>query len=60
MEQKKLKILVVDDKWNMRNLIKMYLNRQDWLVTEASDGKEALELMRFYGDNVHLNHKKRK
>ncbi|HBI04765.1 MAG TPA: DNA-binding response regulator, partial [Paenibacillaceae bacterium] len=30
----------------MRNLMKMYLQRQGWLISEASDGKEAIEIIK--------------
>lgn len=39
----KLKILVVDDEWNMRNLLRIYLTKQGFDVKEASNGKEALD-----------------
>lgn len=38
------KILVVDDEWNMRNLIKIYLSKVNVLIDEASDGKEAIRM----------------
>lgn len=46
MESRPIKILVVDDEWNMRNLMKMYLQNQGWLISEASDGKEAIEMIK--------------
>lgn len=46
LQNKPIKILVVDDEWNMRNLMKMYLQRQGWLISEASDGKEAIEIIK--------------
>jgi two-component system, OmpR family, response regulator ResD len=39
-----IKALVVDDEWNMRNLLRIYLTKQGLNVKEASNGKEALEL----------------
>ncbi|MCA0982975.1 response regulator transcription factor [Halobacillus yeomjeoni] len=36
------KILVVDDEERIRRLIKMYLEREDYLIEEAEDGEEAL------------------
>ncbi len=42
----KLKILVVDDESRMRKLVKDFLEREGYLVIEASDGEEALE--KFY------------
>ncbi|MFC4557424.1 response regulator transcription factor [Virgibacillus kekensis] len=38
------KILVVDDEERIRRLIKMYLEKEDFIVEEAEDGAEALEL----------------
>jgi two-component system response regulator ResD len=38
-------VLVVDDEWNMRNLLKIYLSRNGLQVAQASSGKEALELV---------------
>lgn len=36
-------ILVVDDEERIRRLLKMYLEREGFLIEEASDGAEALE-----------------
>ena len=38
------KILVVDDEERIRRLIRMYLEREEYIVEEAENGKEALEL----------------
>jgi len=40
----KHKVLVVDDEWNMRNLVKIHLRKQGFEVTEASGGIEAVRL----------------
>lgn len=40
----KARILVVDDEDRIRRLIRMYLEREDFLIEEAEDGKEALNL----------------
>jgi len=40
----KSKILVVDDEERIRRLIRMYLEREDFLIEEAENGKEALDL----------------
>lgn len=40
----KARILVVDDEDRIRRLIRMYLEREEFLIEEAEDGKEALEL----------------
>jgi len=41
----KIHVLVVDDEWNMRNLLKIYLTKNDLRVTEAGSGHEALKLI---------------
>lgn len=38
-----IKILVVDDEDKMRQVIKIYLQKEGYIVEEASNGKEALE-----------------
>ena len=39
----KFKILIVEDEWNMRNLIKIYLSsNEEYEIEEATDGLEAL------------------
>ncbi|MFS0781334.1 response regulator transcription factor [Bacillus sp. 1P06AnD] len=37
-----IKILVVDDEERIRRLLKMYLEREDYVIDEAEDGTEAL------------------
>jgi two-component system response regulator ResD len=41
----KLHLLVVDDEWNMRNLLRIYLTKSGFQVTEANNGTEALKLI---------------
>lgn len=41
----KKNILIVDDEWNMRNLLKIYLMKE-FEITEATDGEEAIALLR--------------
>lgn len=41
----KHRLLVVDDEWNMRNLIKIYLRNEPVQITEAQNGREALEFI---------------
>lgn len=41
----KHRLLVVDDEWNMRNLIKIYLRDEPFQITEAKNGREALEFI---------------
>ncbi|MBQ4900991.1 response regulator transcription factor [Paenibacillus sp. Marseille-P2973] len=38
----KLKVLIVDDEWNMRNLLRIYLLKEGFEAKEASNGHEAL------------------
>lgn len=40
---KDIKILIVDDEERIRRLLKMYLERENFLTDEAKDGDEALE-----------------
>lgn len=40
----KSRILVVDDEERIRRLIRMYLEKEDFIIEEAEDGKEALDL----------------
>lgn len=40
----KSRILVVDDEDRIRRLIRMYLEREDFEIEEAANGKDALEL----------------
>lgn len=44
-----LKILIVDDESRMRKLVRDFLVKKDYLVVEAEDGEQALEI--FYADN---------
>lgn len=39
------KILVVDDEWNMRNLMKIHLSKLNVDIDEAKTGKEALQMI---------------
>lgn len=42
--EKEVKILVVDDEERIRRLLKMYLERENYIIEEAADGNEALNL----------------
>lgn len=44
-----LKVLVVDDESRMRKLVKDFLTKDGYIVIEASDGQEALDV--FYENN---------
>jgi two-component system response regulator ResD len=46
MVQSKVQILIVDDEWNLRNLLGIYLNKPKYQITEAQNGKEALSFIR--------------
>ena len=39
-----IKILVVDDESRMRKLISDFLGREGYIIVEAADGEEALEV----------------
>ncbi|UOF92328.1 response regulator transcription factor [Fodinisporobacter ferrooxydans] len=39
------RILAVDDEWNMRNLIRIYLTKNGFHITEAKNGHEAIDLL---------------
>ncbi|OBZ09584.1 DNA-binding response regulator [Bacillus sp. FJAT-27264] len=41
----KLQVLVVDDEWNMRNLLRIYLMKEGFAIKEASTGREALSMI---------------
>lgn len=44
MNEEKYTVLVADDESRIRRLIKMYLQRENFIVKEARDGEEALDL----------------
>jgi len=44
MEDKELHILVVDDEERIRRLLRMYLEKEGFVITEAADGETALRL----------------
>ncbi|MET1248198.1 response regulator transcription factor [Sporolactobacillus sp. STCC-11] len=39
---KKLQVLMVDDDWKLRNLLRIYLSKEGFNTVEAADGGEAL------------------
>ncbi|PWA12512.1 DNA-binding response regulator [Pueribacillus theae] len=51
---KPYKLLIVDDEWNMRNLIKIYLKKENVQLTEARNGKEALSFIEKNGFDLIL------
>ncbi|MBY0096507.1 response regulator transcription factor [Mesobacillus maritimus] len=40
--EKDIKVLIVDDEERIRRLLKMYLERENFIIDEAEDGNEAL------------------
>lgn len=48
MSQSKVQILIVDDEWNLRNLVRIYLNNPNYELHEAENGKKALSLIGRY------------
>ncbi|WP_307588258.1 response regulator transcription factor [Paenibacillus wynnii] len=42
----KLQVLIVDDEWNMRNLLRIYLMKEGFRIQEASTGLEALSMIK--------------
>ena len=44
MEERNIRLLVVDDEDRIRRLLKMYLEREDYVIDEAANGIDALEL----------------
>jgi two-component system, OmpR family, response regulator ResD len=43
MENKQISILVVDDEERIRRLLKMYLEREEYIIDEADNGDDALK-----------------
>lgn len=50
----KLQVLIVDDEWNMRNLLRIYLKKEGFATMEAATGQEALSLIRQHSFNMIL------
>lgn len=46
IELSKMKVLIVDDEERIRDMIKEYISLQEYEVYEATDGLEALELLK--------------
>lgn len=40
-----MKILLVDDEDQIRNIVRMYLTREGYIIKEAANGNEALEII---------------
>ncbi|KWX69743.1 response regulator transcription factor [Paenibacillus jilunlii] len=41
----KTQILIIDDEWNMRNLLRIYLQKEGFSTQEAATGQEALRMI---------------
>lgn len=39
------RVLIVDDEADMRRLVRMYLEKEDFVCVEAEDGKQALDIL---------------
>ncbi|MCL6606104.1 MAG: response regulator transcription factor [Paenibacillus sp.] len=50
----KLQVLIVDDEWNMRNLIRIYLMKEGFRIQEAATGQEALSMLKKHSFDVIL------
>ncbi|OAB39445.1 DNA-binding response regulator [Paenibacillus macquariensis subsp. defensor] len=50
----KLEVLIVDDEWKMRNLLRIYLTREGFNVKEASNGREALSMVKEHSFDIIL------
>ncbi|MEC0092595.1 response regulator transcription factor [Paenibacillus macquariensis] len=48
----KLQVLIVDDEWKMRNLLRIYLTREGFDVKEASNGREALSMVKEHSFDI--------
>ncbi|MET3506421.1 response regulator transcription factor [Halalkalibacter oceani] len=46
MSFKKIYILTVDDEWEMRNLLRLHLTKQGFVMIEAQNGTEALKIVK--------------
>ncbi|PWV89433.1 response regulator receiver domain-containing protein [Paenibacillus cellulosilyticus] len=42
------RILLVDDEWRIRKLLRMYLEREHYLIDEAENGEDALRMALSY------------
>lgn len=40
------KVLIVDDEADMRQLVRMYLEKEDFICVESEDGKQALDILK--------------
>jgi len=47
-------ILVCDDQRDIRSALRIYLTNEGYVVYEAANGRQALELMDLHRENIHL------
>jgi two-component system, OmpR family, response regulator ResD len=50
----RLQVLIVDDEWNMRNLLRIYLMKEGFQVKEAATGQEALSMLNKHSFDIIL------
>lgn len=50
----KLQVLIVDDEWNMRNLLRIYLMKEGFQIQEAATGHEALSMIKKHSFDIIL------
>ncbi|NGM84236.1 response regulator transcription factor [Paenibacillus sp. 7124] len=50
----KLQVLIVDDEWNMRNLLRIYLMKEGFQIKEAATGLEALSMVKKHSFDIIL------
>ncbi|WP_379134547.1 response regulator transcription factor [Paenibacillus sp. sgz500958] len=50
----KLQVLIVDDEWNMRNLLRIYLMKEGFDIREAATGHEAMDMINKYTFDIIL------
>ncbi|BCG60921.1 response regulator transcription factor [Paenibacillus sp. URB8-2] len=50
----RLQVLIVDDEWNMRNLLRIYLMKEGFQIKEAATGLEALSMVKKHSFDIIL------
>nr|WP_187354091.1 response regulator transcription factor [Brevibacillus laterosporus] len=50
----KIQVLVVDDEWNMRNLLRIYLTKEGFVIQEATNGYDALSMIKKHSFDIIL------
>lgn len=49
-----MKVLIVDDEEGVRRALKKLLEREDYLVVTAQDGREAIDIVRSCGEDIEI------